>query len=208
MDPQNTEPQKTPIVNSTPVNPQPAVAAQTPLTTPVKKPENVAAGTAKVEEEEPTEAVPIYKEWTFWMLVGLVLVLIVISYVYISSLLIPPISANLEIQGETIRVHVSKLTAPSEGFLVVQKEQSGFPGGLIDVSPPILPATYRDVYIPFNYDETSNFAYYSNLVATSKIFVTFYKDKDGNHVYDQATDTEVAKDVLGRRMQISIVKNQ
>lgn len=203
MDPQNTEPQKT---SPTVANIEPVKAMPPAQSVPVnpEQAQNPVQNEVAEEQEEPKK--PIFKEWTFWLLVNLVIVLLIIGYFAVNQILLPPLSAKLEINGQTMKVHITRLNAPTLGFVAVQAELAGFPQDIINVSPQVPATSYRDIYIPINYDETHTFEYYTNMMNTTNVYVSFYKDVNGDHNYEQEIDTVIPRDILGRKMQVLIAK--
>ncbi len=151
---------------------------------------------------------PFYTQWAFWVLV----VLIVVLFGVIAFFLVPAknsfLEAEMQVSAESVKLHVKNLTAPRNGFLVLQKDENGVPGAIFEISPFLVPDHYKDFFIPFTPDEYNDDVYYQDLGLNGTFYVTYYLDNDSTGTYKKEIDTTIGKDQAGKPLQIKIVSGK
>jgi len=146
---------------------------------------------------------PFYADWLFWIFICLIFILGIAVYIWIVPFIIKPLVLDIKNDGQTIQVHVKRLIAPSDGFLVMRNDASGIPDDMLVSSPFISAGTYNDFYIPFPYYEDHDYEYYLKLVTEGKFFVTYYDDANYDGFYN---DSQVSKNLFGRRLEVVVEK--
>lgn len=152
-------------------------------------------------------------DWQFFVLSLLFVLLSFVIYFLANTYLNKPISLELGNVEGVYRLHVFKLDAFSDGFLVLQTDQGGVPATDMSVSPYIQSGQYRDFYMKIGEDDSDaakDPAYYGNIRTTlgDRFYVIFYKDKDGNGVYDKSVDNVPLTDIFGRKLQAIVVAGE
>lgn len=197
-------------MNSVPSAPQPPIP-----TTVTPTPASIATSVTPTSQGTPPAKVvyveekkPFYTEWTFWILMVLVLITLFGGLVWVYPIVSSPLNAEIVKRGELVQLHVKRLVVPESGYLVLQRDIGGVPSDLVEVSPRLTPDTYTDFYITLTYDEgVLPDAYFEELKA-ARIFVTYYKDAGNNNIYNFLEDTEPTKDFFGRKTQILLVNGK
>ena len=148
---------------------------------------------------------PFYKEWTFWVLSILIMVLIGV----VSILVVPSLSQQLDAEvladGEVARVHIKRLVTNVPGYLVVESDDNGVPGVVIVKSPYMAPDDYKDFYIPLSVDdEPQDDAKYREMAASGSFFITFYSSPS-NQSFEVNENTPIAKSGTGKSLRLKFV---
>lgn len=159
-----------------------------------------------MEAQTPTPqalpvATPFYANWLFWVLVFLTFILASIVCAWFLPLLYKPLILEVNKSGDSAYVHIIKLVAPSDGFVVVWSDKNDQPNAVLESSPYILKGTYMDFKIPFVVRGPIDSDFYSKLVTSGKFFVTYYVDDNHDGIYN---DNNVSKDFFGRRLEVIV----
>lgn len=149
-------------------------------------------------------------DWQFFILSLLFVLLSFVIYVLAKTYFNKPISLELENVEGVYQLFVFELDTTSDGFLVLQTDQNGIPATDMSVSPYIQSGKYYNFYMKIGEDGSDaakDPAYYGNIRTTlgDRFYVIFYKDKDGNGVYDKSVDNVPLTDIFGRKLQAIVV---
>ncbi len=153
------------------------------------------------DQAQNINPVPFYFNWLFYVLITLLLALCYFVYFWIISSLSNQLVLEVQKEGSSANIYIKKIIAPTNGFLVVQKDEAGLPGNLVEVSPYLIKGTYTDFNIPIINDGTYSPEFYSQFM-NQKIYVTFYKDLTNDILYDVFTDTEIPTDIFGKKLRV------
>lgn len=168
--------------------PTPSVQAGTQPTAPVNLPSPAPiSGVPTVPVEESP---PVFKQWSFWITLFLLLNLLVFGYIWVLPIVSPPIV--IEDQPIAARFHIKKLRAPTQGRIEIQIDTLGAPGLTIARSNLLIADTYTDFEISMEGEATLPPETVASIVGGTKAYVTFYKGE---------SDKEVVRDILGRKLQ-------
>lgn len=151
--------------------------------------------------QDPQVVIPFYANWLFWVLMFLVFVLGFILYEWFAPYIYKPLVLDVKKSGDSVYVHVKKLIAPTNGFLVVTSDKNDQSEAILESSPYILKDTYFDFKIPFVVRDPNDTDFYSKLVTSGKFFVTYYVDDNYDGIYN---DNNVSKDFFGRRLEVIV----
>lgn len=133
--------------------------------------------------------------WLYPVLTILLLVLSGLVYFLVIPYFSKPLDLSVQIGTSDTKINIKRLSAPSNGFLVVNKDENGLPGAVVGVSPFLIKDTYPILEISIPHD----------IVASGeKMYVTFRTDEDHNNMYDYSIDTEIPRNIYGYKLRLEI----
>lgn len=176
-----------------PVNPAPATPAIPPVVPPPQSPPG----------EETIDERPVYKQWSFWITLFLLLNLIVFAYLWIVPLFSPLIVIKDQPIEATFRV--DKVKVLEEGFVAIQADIQGVPGPVLGFSNFLIPDTYSDFDISLLTPEELPEEVLGSIKPGTKAYATLYIDVNRDGAFNPTIDNVIGKDILGRKVQTFFV---
>jgi hypothetical protein len=149
------------------------------------------------------EGKPFYRLWSFWVTLFLIINASIFGGIWIYPYISPAVMVQDQVLGAVFQIQ--KVRVPEAGLLGIQVDVGGVPGTLLASSRLLIPDTYENFSLHLLGPEDLPPEALALIRPGTRIYVTLFKDLDNNENFNPSIDTEIVRDIFGRKVQSTFI---